>query len=70
MMVDIPNDQIAALERVARQLDVSLEAVVLESIAAFLKSHREQTISAAFGVRPDAEDGLVYQERLRAEWDR
>lgn len=70
MVVDIPDKQATALKRIAEALNLSPEALALQAIASFLENHRKNAIDAAFGVCPDAEDGLVYQERLRAEWDR
>jgi len=70
-LVDIPDDQIAELTRLAEQEKVSRAALVREAITDLLaKKHpqNDDAIAAAFGIRPDMEDGLAYQERLRSEW--
>jgi hypothetical protein len=70
-LVDIPDDQIAQLTRLAEKEKVSRAALVREAIADLLaKKHppNDDAIVAAFGIRPDMEDGLAYQERLRSEW--
>ena len=70
MIVDIPDDQVPALERLSRRLGLPIETVVSQAVAAFIRNQRDAVFAAAFGIRPDGEDGLAYQERLRAEWDR
>ena len=70
-LVDIPDNQIAELNQLARLNKVSRAALVREAISDLLASKRapaNDAIDAAFGIRPDMEDGLEYQERLRAEW--
>jgi predicted transcriptional regulator len=70
-LVDIPDDQIAELTRLAEQEKVSRAALVREAIADLLVKKQPPScdaIAAAFGIRPDMEDGLTYQERLRSEW--
>ena len=67
MEVSIPPDQLAALARVAAARKVSLDAVVLEAVRAFLSG--DGAIDTAFGIRPNLEDGLIYERRLRSEWD-
>jgi len=70
-LVDIPDDQITELTQLAEREKVSRAALVRKAIAALLASKRApntDAFDAAFGIRPDMEDGLAYQERLRAEW--
>jgi len=70
-LVDIPDDQIAELTQLAARERVSRAALVRKAIALLLTSKRAPStdeFDAAFGIRPDMEDGLAYQERLRAEW--
>ena len=43
--------------------------MVREAIAEYLARHQQADAQAAFGLwGADAEDGLAYQDRLRAEW--
>jgi metal-responsive CopG/Arc/MetJ family transcriptional regulator len=70
-LVDIPDDQIAELTKMAEREKVSRAALIREAISDLLASKRQtptDAIEAAFGIRPDMEDGLAYQERLRSEW--
>jgi metal-responsive CopG/Arc/MetJ family transcriptional regulator len=70
-LVDIPDDQIAELNRLAEREKVSRAALVRRAIADLLTSKRQtrqEVLDATFGIRPDMEDGLAYQERLRSEW--
>lgn len=71
--VDIPDDQLAELTRLAKRERVSRASLVREAIAALLAEKRktgDAAIDAAFGIWADREeDGLAYQERLRSEWD-
>jgi hypothetical protein len=70
-LVDIPDDQIAELAKLAEQEKVSRAALVRRAISDLLASRRKpegDAFAAAFGIRPDMEDGLAYQERLRSEW--
>lgn len=48
---------------------LKLLKLVLQAIAAALMPHCKKMKNAAFGSwSSDAEDGLQYQERVRAEW--
>ena len=70
-LVDIPDEQIAELNKLAEREKVSRASLVRQAVAALLASKRQtgdDAIAAAFGIRPDMEDGLAYQERLRSEW--
>jgi hypothetical protein len=70
-LVDIPDDQIAALTELAQREKLSRAALIRRAIANLLATpspSATDAIDAAFGIRPDMEDGLAYQERLRAEW--
>jgi predicted transcriptional regulator len=68
--VDIPDDQLAGLTRLAKREGVSRASLLREAIAALLVQKRKSAIDAAFGLWADRkEDGLAYQERLRSEWD-
>jgi predicted transcriptional regulator len=70
-LVDSPDDQLAELTQLAEREKVSRAALVRRAISDLLKSRRAPSadaIDAAFGIRPDMEDGLAIQERLRSEW--
>ncbi len=71
-LVDIPDDQIAELARLAAEEKTSRAAIVRRAIAELLEKRRPRkgdAIAAAFGLwGKGGEDGLDYQERLRGEW--
>lgn len=70
-LVDIPDDQIDELNKLAEREKVSRASLVRKAVADLLASKRQSgddAVAAAFGIRPDMEDGLAYQERLRSEW--
>jgi hypothetical protein len=68
--VDIPDDQLAELIRLAKRGGASLASLLREAIAALLAKKRKTAMDAAFGLWADRkEDGLAHQERLRSEWD-
>jgi metal-responsive CopG/Arc/MetJ family transcriptional regulator len=71
-LIDIPDDQIAELAKLAETEKVSRAALVRQAITALLASKHSKNVDAmdaAFGMWADREeDGLAYQERLRSEW--
>jgi metal-responsive CopG/Arc/MetJ family transcriptional regulator len=71
--IDLPEDQLAELTRLAERERVSRTSLVRRAIADLLAAKRragDEAIAAAFGIWADREeDGLAYQERLRSEWD-
>ncbi len=70
-LVDIPDDQIAELTKLAEREKVSRAALIRQAVADLLAAKRKgrgSAIETAFGIRPDMEDGLAFQERLRSEW--
>jgi metal-responsive CopG/Arc/MetJ family transcriptional regulator len=70
-LIDIPDDQVAELAEIAKRDKVSRASLVRKAISDLLDLRRRTTtdaFEAAFGLRPDMEDGLAYQERLRGEW--
>lgn len=71
-LVDIPDDQLQELTKLAEREKVSRASLVREAVAELLAVRRRscggEALAAAFGIRPDMEDGLAYQQRLRSEW--
>lgn len=68
-LIDIPDEDIKLLNQVAKKLSVSRSELVRRAVAETLAPHRQKMNHAAFGAWSDfAEDGLAYQERMRAEW--
>ena len=71
-LVDIPDDHLEELTKLAEREKVSRAALVRQAVAELLASKRKARgagIAAAFGLWSDRDDdGLAYQERLRSEW--
>ena len=70
-IVDLPDDQMAALKALAERNGLSRAELVRRAVAAYLEQRRMPTGDAAFGLwHKRGEDGLDYEDRLRREWDR
>ncbi len=72
-IIDLPNDQLAALDAWRAPRGVSRAEAVRRAVAKLLDDDeaRLDAMEATRGLWKDrGEDGLAYQERLRAEWDR
>jgi len=68
-LIDIPEEDLVLLNQVAKKLSVSRAELVRQAVAISLAPHRQKMNHAAFGAWSGfAEDGLAYQERMRAEW--
>lgn len=73
-LVDIPENHLEALNAMAKAKEVSRAELLRQAISEYVKAHAEKKtgegIEKAFGLwGADFEDGLSYQQRLRAEWD-
>lgn len=71
-IIDLPEDQLAALDAWRIAHGVSRAEAVRRAVARLLDdaSNRRAVLDATSGMWADREeDGLDYQERLRAEWE-
>jgi metal-responsive CopG/Arc/MetJ family transcriptional regulator len=73
IIVDLTEPQIKALDALATASDVSRAALIRAAVATLLEkrgaAQRDEAFGLWKGARPDdGEDGLAYQEKLRAEW--
>ena len=69
ILIDVPDPELELLDSVVKNLAVSRSEFIRRAIAASLTPYRHKMNHAAFGAWADtADDGLAYQERLRAEW--
>ena len=71
-IVDLPEDQLAALDAWREARGVSRAEAVRRAVAKLLDTDdaREEALAAAWGLwKARAVDGLAAQERLRGEWD-
>jgi metal-responsive CopG/Arc/MetJ family transcriptional regulator len=73
-LVDIPDDDLAVINKVIKAQSISRAEFIRRAIAQSLTAHRKTQIQkareAAFGLlagRPI--DGMEYQERIRQEWE-
>lgn len=68
-LVDMNDDQVEALDALAKQAKTSRAALIRDAIDAYLDQHRRRHVEDGFGLwgRPGV-DGLAYQERMRGEW--
>ena len=78
-LVDIPDRQLEDLNAICKARKISRAEAVRRALDAFIEENRPSR-DAAFGLwkgqsvylpgEPDPlpEDGLAYQERMRAEW--
>lgn len=74
-IVDIPKEQIEALDNYAKSKGISRAAVVREAVATYLPRKPKKKISfrddPSFGSwkAPKGFDSVEYVRKLRAEWD-
>jgi metal-responsive CopG/Arc/MetJ family transcriptional regulator len=69
-IIDLPEEQLSALDAWRLARGVSRAEAVRRAVARLLDDElaRRAAVAAAFGLWK-GRDGLVDQERLRAEWD-
>ena len=68
-LIDIPEEDLKLLSQVARRLSISRAEFERQAVAASIAPNRQKMNHAAFGAWSDfAEDGVAYQQRMRAEW--
>lgn len=74
MMVDIPDGSVEGLEALSAEKGAPVAELIGNAVAEYVRVHSRQRtgegIAKSFGAwGADFEDGLAYQQRLRAEWD-
>ena len=70
-LVDLPEAQIRRLDVRARSTRRSRASLIREAVDKLLGADEVLSLEQAFGLWGDhAVDGLEYQQRIRAEWDR
>ena len=70
-IIDLPEDQLEALDALCRRDDISRAEAVRRAVAAMIRSRPAAERTRAFGLwRGSQEDGLAYERRLRGEWTR
>ena len=72
-LVDIPDDDLAQLDALAKAQGRSRAAVIRDAVAEHIAASTKDWLEAGFGLWAKygfTEDGLEYQNRLREEWVR
>jgi metal-responsive CopG/Arc/MetJ family transcriptional regulator len=68
-LVDIPENDLTALDAIAVVENVSRASLIRKAVNAFLSQNSLAERSEAFGLWGDNKiDGLAYQDRIRGEW--
>ena len=77
-IVDLPKEQIEALDSYAKSKGISRAAAVREAVATYLPSTKKRTRDLAYWLNhpafgsekmPKGFDSVEYVRKLRAEWD-
>lgn len=69
ILVDVPEQDLKLLDKVTKQEKISRAEFVRTAIANSLAPYRGKMDDSAFGLwRYKGEDGVAYQQRMRAEW--
>jgi metal-responsive CopG/Arc/MetJ family transcriptional regulator len=68
-LVDIPETELAQLNKLSRSRRVSRAELVRSAISQYLESHHAEHAEQAFGLWAGHKvDGLAYQDKMRSEW--
>ena len=67
-LIDRPDDELGLLTDLGRRQGTSRAAVIRDAIHLYLAARRSPPADAAFGLWGAGEDGIAYQDRMRAEW--
>ena len=68
-IVDIPSEQIDALDRLRESQHVTRAALIREAVAAYLTTHHAGLAEEAFGVwRDKPVNAFAHERKLREEW--
>ncbi len=72
-LVDLPQEYIDALAKLGEVRGSSRAALVREAVAEYLNKRQPRSLDESFGLwrtqAGELEDGVAYQDRLRAEWE-
>lgn len=72
-IIDIPEKDLAELRRIQKKHSVSRAELIRRAIEQLLRAQKQPDIAErpGFGAwKKHRQDGVAYQRRLRAEWDR
>ena len=72
-LVDVPEEDVARLDAMARAEGKSRAAVLREAVASYIAAESKQGFEKYFGLwerHGSTVDGLDYERQLRGEWPR
>lgn len=72
-LVDIPDEDLARIDAIARSEGRSRASVLRDAVAEYIAESSKDWLEAGFGLWAKygfTEDGMAYQNRLREEWVR
>lgn len=70
--IDLPTDQIAALDQLSARQDTSRAELIRKAVSAYLADQNRIALDQRVGFgawKHKQVDGVEYQRRVRAEWD-
>jgi metal-responsive CopG/Arc/MetJ family transcriptional regulator len=68
-LVDLPESDIQALDKISQRRKRSRAAVIREAVASYIKTNQSDSIDDAFGLWKHKKfDSIEYQRKLRDEW--
>lgn len=68
-IIDIPAEQLAALDRMRARQHVPRSTLIREAVSTYLVSHHVGLAEEAFGIWQNKPvDALAYEQKLRSEW--
>ena len=80
ILIDIPEEDVAFLDKLSEDRQVPRDELVRTAVSCYVEAQRSLQLTEAErnGILDEAfgswasfpEDGLAYQERIRAEWER
>ena len=69
-IIDLPADQLEALDSLCRREGISRAEGVRRAVAEHVRQQQTADANQAFGLwRARGVDGLAYERRVRREWD-
>lgn len=71
ILADIPENDLAALNRLSKEKKVSRAGLVRQAVAQYIERYGAQPGLNGFGLwKQSPVDGLQHQRRMRDEWQR
>ncbi len=69
-IIEIPKGTLETLKEICREEKISRAEAIRRAITLYLRGRAPKKAANVFGLwRGRAEEGLAYEDRLRAEWE-